>query len=59
MSEANPDEVLLVAHGGVTAPKAEIRDPFAELDDLMTVIEALCPEWPARPFPTGKEIYKL
>ena len=24
------------------------RDPFEALDDLMTVVEALCPEWPAR-----------
>lgn len=24
-------------------------DPFQALDDLMVVIEALCPEWPERP----------
>lgn len=24
------------------------RDPFAALDDLMAVVEALCPEWPKR-----------
>jgi hypothetical protein len=24
-------------------------DPFQTLDDLMVVVEALCPEWPARP----------
>jgi hypothetical protein len=24
------------------------RDPYAELDDLMAVIESLCPDWPPR-----------
>jgi hypothetical protein len=25
------------------------EDPFRALDDLMAAVEALCPEWPARP----------
>lgn len=25
------------------------RDPFAALDDLMCVVEGLCPRWPERP----------
>jgi hypothetical protein len=29
-------------------PQATGRDPFEELDDLMVVIEALCPVWPSR-----------
>jgi aminoglycoside-2''-adenylyltransferase len=29
-------------------PAATNRDPFEALDDLMTVIEALCPVWPNR-----------
>jgi hypothetical protein len=29
-------------------PAATSRDPFEALDDLMTVIEALCPVWPNR-----------
>jgi hypothetical protein len=28
--------------------KATSRDPLEALDDLMTVIEALCPVWPNR-----------
>lgn len=24
------------------------RDPFEQLDDLMSVVEALCPVWPDR-----------
>ncbi len=27
----------------------DARCPYAQLDDLMAVIEALCPVWPARP----------
>jgi hypothetical protein len=27
---------------------ANTRDPFEALDDLMTVIDALCPVWPER-----------
>jgi len=35
--------------GGIThVPAATNRDPFEALDDLMTVIEALCPVWPKR-----------
>lgn len=37
------------ADGGIThAPVATSRDPLEVLDDLMTVIEALCPVWPDR-----------
>ena len=31
------------------------RDPYETLDDLMTVVEALCPEWPRREPFTGKK----
>jgi hypothetical protein len=37
------------ADGGIThVPAVTIRDPFEALDDLMTVIEVLCPVWPSR-----------
>jgi len=37
------------ADGGIAhVPAATGRDPFEALDDLMTVIEALCPVWPNR-----------
>jgi hypothetical protein len=37
------------ADGGIThVPATTDRDPFEALDDLMTVIEALCPVWPNR-----------
>jgi hypothetical protein len=37
------------ADGGITyVPAVTSRDPFEALDDLMTVIEALCPVWPSR-----------
>jgi hypothetical protein len=40
--------VLLVADGGAPAGTPRDGDPFEALDDLMTVVEALCPEWPPR-----------
>ena len=36
------------AEGGIATSPAGSRDPFEMLDDLMAVIEALCPVWPQR-----------
>lgn len=37
------------ADGGITHVQAATgRDPLEALDDLMMVIEALCPVWPNR-----------
>jgi hypothetical protein len=38
----------LVSDGGVTVNVRDPREPFAALDDLMVVVEALCPAWPPR-----------
>lgn len=38
----------MVAEGGVTPPAAAPADPFQALDDLMVVVEELCPVWPRR-----------
>jgi hypothetical protein len=38
----------MVAEGGVTSPVAAPVDPFQALDDLMVVVEELCPVWPER-----------
>jgi hypothetical protein len=43
-----PRRDLLVAGGGIRVPAQKIRDPFEALDDLMVVVEALCPTWPWR-----------
>lgn len=45
--------------GGVTGPALECRDPFAALDDLMQVVEALCPIWPEREIFSGDADFKL
>lgn len=37
-----------VADGGVRVPPDRPADPYRELDDLMVVVEQLCPRWPAR-----------
>ncbi len=43
-----PRRDLLVAGGGLRTPTQPMRDPFEALDDLMVVVEALCPTWPRR-----------
>jgi hypothetical protein len=35
------------------------QDPFAALDDLMCVVEALCPTWPQRPKFEGSSIFLI
>jgi hypothetical protein len=49
----------LASEGGIGESPADSRDPFEVLDDLMQVIEALCPTYPQRDtFPHGT-IFKL
>jgi hypothetical protein len=38
----------LVADGGIKPPIPDDPDPYRTLDDLMVVVEALCPVWPER-----------
>ncbi|TAK51711.1 MAG: hypothetical protein EPO25_15755 [Gammaproteobacteria bacterium] len=38
----------LAADGGLEQRPGRPADPFAALDELMVVVEALCPRWPAR-----------
>lgn len=38
----------LAADGGIATRPVSARDPYEMLDDLMVVVEALCPVWPAR-----------
>ena len=33
---------------GLPAGASEHEDPYRALDELMVVVEALCPEWPRR-----------
>lgn len=41
-------EHFFASGGGIAAPVNSDRDPFEILDDLMAVVEALCPTWPQR-----------
>jgi hypothetical protein len=50
--DSGREEPVLAGAGGLPRQDAPAADPFADLDDLMVVIEALCPVWPDRP-PTG------
>jgi len=39
----------LIADVPAAPPAPWSPDPFQALDDLMAVLEALCPRWPVRP----------
>jgi len=41
-------EQPLAGEGGITTSPVSKRDPYEALDDLMVVVEALCPRWPSR-----------
>ena len=41
-------EPLLAGEGGVPAPARHEDDPYRTLDELMAVVEVLCPVWPRR-----------
>lgn len=47
-SYATPTEQPIAADGGVGRVPKHQEDPFRVLDDLMAVVEALCPKWPER-----------
>jgi hypothetical protein len=47
-SYAKSAEAPLVGDGGVDAPAGGEDDPFQRLDELMAVVEVLCPVWPQR-----------
>ena len=38
----------LASAGGIGEPPTDARSPFEVLDDMMQVIEALCPTYPER-----------
>jgi hypothetical protein len=46
-SKKSTDAPILAAGGIEWAPRPT-PDPFRELDDLMAVVEVLCPIWPTR-----------
>jgi hypothetical protein len=46
------DKAPFVADGGLAQVATSDRDPYEALDDLMVVVEALCPKWPPRPATT-------
>ncbi len=53
------DTAQLAAEAGMSPVPLDARDPFEVLDDLMTVVEALCPVWPPREIGAKFEIVKL
>jgi hypothetical protein len=54
-SKPTSDSLALLAGagGGVVTTAHSEREPYEALDDLMSVIEALCPTWPPRETTSG------
>jgi hypothetical protein len=50
---------LLASAGGISEAPADSRGPFEVLDDLMQVIESLCPTYPQRDTFADGSIFKL
>ncbi len=48
-SSARSTEAPLAADAGLDAAPSVPDDHYQALDDLMVVVEALCPVWPQRP----------
>jgi hypothetical protein len=46
-SRKRADQPIAAAAGIDATPVAE-DDPYRALDELMEVVEALCPDWPSR-----------
>jgi len=49
----------LTSTGGISSPPTDARDAFEVLDDLMQVVEALCPAWPHRELFPDTAVFKL
>lgn len=49
----------LTSDGCNSESPADSRDPFEALDDLMQVVEMLCPTYPARDTFADSAIFKL
>ena len=45
---AKADRAHLAAEAGISPAPLDARDAFEVFDDLMKVVEALCPMWPPR-----------
>jgi len=48
-SITSAESPIAAGAGLCPAPARHYEDPYKALDDLMAAVEALCPEWPARP----------
>lgn len=56
MSKSDIESVLDAATATLISALHRHDEPYAKLDDLMCVIEALCPVWPQRPATTKLEV---
>jgi hypothetical protein len=48
LKSSSDSSAPLAGAGGVVTTAHSEREPYEALDDLMSVIEVLCPRWPPR-----------
>lgn len=58
-SSEKSTDAPIIAEGGVNVPSPAPADPYQALDELMAVIEELCPVWPPRPTFTNESNNRL
>jgi hypothetical protein len=58
-SSEKSTDTPISAGGGISAPEAVLDDPYRALDELMAVVEELCPVWPPRPTFADGSNYRL
>lgn len=59
MSSSEQQPHPLASAGGISGSPKDSRGPFEVLDDLMQVIEALCPTYPERDTFANSTAFKL
>jgi hypothetical protein len=59
MASTEGSDLLVPDFTGGSPPSASGDSPFEALDDLLHVVEALCPEWPQRPIDPSPWVFKI
>jgi hypothetical protein len=54
-----PDRYPLAGNDVSSTRLMSLKDPYEMLDDLMVVVEALCPVWPSRTDTMSESDFRL
>ncbi len=56
---ALPSVQVIARDGGLPRTTEPTRDPYEWLDDLMAVVDELCPRWPERDIFSDQNLFLL